>query len=58
MSVFSTIGRPIGHRIAQPIGGAGTGLVPPAGFVFLVEIEGATTYYLIDDDGYFLVEAI
>ena len=29
-------------------------LVPPAGFVFLVDTDGA---YLLDDDGYYLMEA-
>lgn len=33
-------------------------LVPPAGFVFLTEEENGVTYYLTDDDGYFLLEAI
>lgn len=38
--------------------GAGGGVRPPAGFVFLVEVDNGTTYYLVDSDGYYLVEAI
>ncbi len=45
-------GPPIG--VVTPGQGVG-GLVPPSGFVFLVDSDGA---YLIDSDGYYLVEAI
>jgi hypothetical protein len=32
--------------------------VPPPGFVFLTEVENGVTYYLTDNDGYYLVELI
>lgn len=32
----------------------GAGVVPPAGFIFLTDFDGA---YLTDADGYYLVEA-
>lgn len=33
-------------------------LVPPSGFIFLIEVENGLTYYLTDPDGYYLVEAL
>jgi hypothetical protein len=36
-------------------GAGGGGLVPPTGFVFLIDNDGA---YLVDSDGAYLVEAI
>lgn len=35
--------------------GTGGGPTPPAGFVFLIDYDGA---YLIDEDGAYLLEAV
>jgi hypothetical protein len=39
--------------IGTPLGSAG--MAAPAGFIFLVDSDGA---FMVDDDGYFFVEAI
>lgn len=37
------------------MGGGGDDIEPPAGFVFLADPDGAL---LLDDDGFYLVEAV
>jgi hypothetical protein len=60
--VAKLLSRPIRDLFRSPIRrpGPGTpveggGVVPPPGYVFLVDDDG---YYLIDSDGYYLIEAI